>query len=99
MVFVRNLDQDRVELRCRGEGPHVDIEVRRMDSHGCGPLDLCANFTLRLLRLCVCGHWAVVGIEIAVRIQQACHPVTWRYRPPAVGLPFPGERQMKTDVG
>ena len=90
---------DREQLRRLEQRPHVRVEVADADARRPRPLDLRPQLALHLAGPGPLGHRGLDEREVAVRIEQAAHPVPGAERSPAKAGPLAVERQVDSEVG
>ena len=96
---MRDLDVRRHQARGRKESTHVAVDVRRMDSHRCGTIDLGTELPLDFDETGFVGDDGVFVGEGARGIEQGRNLVSRFNAPPAIGLPLAGDGEMQTEVG
>jgi len=78
---------------------HVRIEVRGLQSHRDGTVDLCAELDLDFFGLGVRNDSRRIRVEVPVRGNEAGDKVAGSYWAPAIGIPLRSHGKMQAQIG
>src|SRR5437773_396662 len=98
MVFMSHFDENCKKLRLCKKDTHVTVQMRRMNSRGDGPFNLCADLPLRLFRFDILRGRSSLWPQITGRIKQAGNFVFRFDRTPAIDFPFARQRKMQPQI-